>query len=266
MGKEVRTDFMNLDADACHRGYAKGREWWLYCDTYRICPSKGSKGPVDVADTSSDSTSSASCDEERWRHAGRSPSPQELLLMRSGDEILELPQLEKTFLPSVEKLRGLSPGDLFLQPPAGFPAIDSICIVGNKAYLFQVTRDLAHKLNVGVLAVLACLPRHLDVEFIWVLPFETWQLETFTSKDLPELADFEKTEKLRIGQQQLVKNEEELVNRRLKACRQQYKIGIPLTVLPLPKLPKLPLKPKSQNVAYMVGRLHAFVPARYRIW
>ena len=149
--------------------------------------------------------------------------------MRPGDETLQLPPLKVSYFSSVEDLGKLSPGDRFLQPPIGFAAIDSIGVVGNKAYLFQVTRSLSHKLNVGLLAVLAWLPGHLEVEFVWVLPIEIWQKQTFNSRDVPEL---DSDNKISLSQQDLISTKEELVAQRLEACRVQFKVGIPFKLQP----------------------------------
>ena len=179
---------------------------------------------------------------------------------------LELPALSEHRFSKVEDLQSVSTEDKYLRPPKSFPAIDSIAIVGGTAYLVQITQDLKHDINVGLLSVLACLPSHLDVKFVWALPDDLWGQETFNARDVPEIADLSspmssrgagskrivKTVKAsmpvtdesakeytaaeprssRVSKEaimQLVDRDVALVERRVAACKRQYKIAIPLT-------------------------------------
>ena len=129
----------------------------------------------------------------------------------------------------------------------------------------QITQDLKHDINSGLLSVLACLPSHLDVRFVWALPGDVRAQDTFNARDVPQIADLSspksssragskrpvETDKVsmpvtgeseqegiaaesrvpRVGKaiMQLVDRDVALVERRVAACKKQYKIAIPLT-------------------------------------
>ena len=181
---------------------------------------------------------------------------------------LELPALSGHCFSKVEDLQYVTIGDKYLRPPKSFPAIDSIAIVGGTAYVVQITQDLKHDINSGLLSVLACLPSHLDVRFVWALPGDVWAKDTFNARDVPQIADLSslksssragskrpvETDKVsmpvtgeseqegiaaesrvpRVGKaiMQLVDRDVALVERRVAACKKQYKIAIPLTRKP----------------------------------
>ncbi|CAK0731510.1 hypothetical protein CVIRNUC_000004 [Coccomyxa viridis] len=220
----------------------------------RVCPRKGFRGAVDESLVDSSMDAGGIALELSDRAAA------------SSTWELELPALSEHRFSKVEDLQSVSTEDKYLRPPKSFPAIDSIAIVGGTAYLVQITQDLKHDINVGLLSVLACLPSHLDVKFVWALPDDLWGQETFNARDVPEIADLSspmssrgagskrivKTVKAsmpvtdesakeytaaeprssRVSKEaimQLVDRDVALVERRVAACKRQYKIAIPLT-------------------------------------
>ena len=110
---------------------------------------------------------------------------------------LKLPVLSEHRFSKVEDLQHVSTEDTYLRPPKFFPAIDSIAIVGGTAFLVQITQDLKYDINVGLLSVLACLPSHLDVKFVWALPDDVWGQETFNAGDVPQIIDPKQSNELR---------------------------------------------------------------------
>ena len=66
-----------------------------------------------------------------------------------------------------EDLLNVPAGNMYVQPPVNFAAIDSIPILGGTAYMVQITEDVERNITVGLLSVLACLPSHLEVRFVW---------------------------------------------------------------------------------------------------
>jgi hypothetical protein len=134
-----------------------------------------------------------------------------------GAELLELPPLPVKYFWKAEDLASLPSGDKYVQPTSSsYEAIDSIAIVQNKAYLFQITQDTQHDIKTGLLDVLACLPEQLEVEFVWVLPPSVWASQTFNRKDLPQKPSPGSPAADRWA----------LVEERLRACQQQYKIPV----------------------------------------
>ena len=134
-----------------------------------------------------------------------------------GAQMLELPPLPVRYFWKAEHLYSLPSGDQYVQPTSSsFEAIDSIAIVRNKAYLFQITQDTQHDIKTGLLDVLACLPKQLEVEFVWVLPPSVWASQTFNMKDLPQQP----------SPGSPAADRWELVEQRLRACQQQYKIPV----------------------------------------
>ena len=104
--------------------------------------------------------------------------------------VLELPSLPVYHFNNVEELQNVSAGDKYLQPPMNFAAIDSIAIRGGTAYLLQITQNVEHDINVGLLSVLACLPPHVgSVKFVWALPDDVWGHKRFNAKAVPQIAD-----------------------------------------------------------------------------
>ena len=171
------------------------------------------------------------------------------LLSQPGDTMWLLPELPASYFAGVESLSRLSAGeDKYLIPPEGFGAIDSIAIVGNMAYLFQITQNPRHEINEFLAVVLAYLPEHLQVEFIWVLPLHMWKEGKFKQRQLPDLkaylsklqaktssssAEQKEGVKEATRQQrhkQMVADKESLVAKRLQACEGQYQLGlVPVT-------------------------------------
>ncbi len=182
----------------------------------RICPKKKFSGPVDetllgpaqAADSSS-SEASATDSSSPQAPAGNSKadsfatpdSPEagadssDTALRPGGGGTagskwdFTLPALPVQYISRVEDLRDVPTGDMYVQPPMNFAAIDSIAILGGTAYLMQITQDIKHDLNVGLLSVLACLPAHLEVRFVWALPAQVWASKTFNSRDVPQIDD-----------------------------------------------------------------------------
>ena len=219
---------------------------------HRICPERGFKGAVDESLVDADDIGLQLND----RAAAR------------GTWKLELPALSEHCFSQVEDLQYVTPGNKYLRPPKSFAAIDSIAIVGGTAYLLQITQDLKHDINIGLLSVLACLPSHLDVRLVWALPHDVWAQDTFNARDIPQIADLSipkssnkagskrsvGTDKVSMpatdesGEEgiadeprvsrviraimQLVDRDVALVERRVAACKTQYKIAIPLTRKP----------------------------------
>ena len=117
-----------------------------------------------------DSIGSVSRRDKSGSHAARSGSRlNKELLKEPKENILQLPVLSVSHFQEVEDLQMLPAGDRYLQPPVNFAAIDSIGIVGDTAYLFQIAQGRRHGINEGLLGVLACLPKRLTVKFFWVL-------------------------------------------------------------------------------------------------
>ena len=194
--------------------------------------------------------------------------PDDRAAAESGTWKLELPAISEHCFSKVEDLQHVKTGDKYLRPPESFPAIDSIAMIGDTAYLVQITQDLKHGINIGLLSVLACLPPHLDVRFLWALPDELWAQDTFNARDVPRIADLSsptgssragskrrvETDKVsmpvtgeseqrgiaaarrvsRVNEaiRELVGRDVALVERRVAACKKQYKIAIPLTRRP----------------------------------
>ena len=219
---------------------------------HRICPERGFKGAVNESLVDADDIGLKLND----RAAAR------------GTWKIELPALSEHCFSQVEDLQYVTPGDKYLRPPKSFPAIDSIALVGGTAYLVQITQDLKHDINIRLLSVLACLPTHLGVRFVWALPHDVWAQDTFNARDVPQIADLsipksssKAGSKRRVGTDkvsmpatdesgeegiadephlsrvnraimQLVDRDAALVERRVEACKKQYKIAIPLTRKP----------------------------------
>ena len=99
-----------------------------------------------------------------------------------------LPLLPVHYISRVEDLLDVPAGDMYVQPPRSFAAIDSIAILGGTAYLVQITEDVERNITVGLLSVLACLPSHLEVRFVWALPAHVWEKHTFNRKPIPQIA------------------------------------------------------------------------------
>ena len=113
---------------------------------HRVCPGKGFRGVVDESLVKSSMDAGYIALELNDRAAA------------SSTWELKLPALSEHRFSKVEDLQNVSTEDKYLRPPKSFPAIDSIAIVGGTAYLVQITQDLKHDINVGLLSVLACLP------------------------------------------------------------------------------------------------------------
>lgn len=214
---------------------------------YRTCPPKGYKGPV--VKTASDTASSAGSASSA---GGASSADSNGKLAQSKAEdigsslptmALELPRLSTKYISKAEDLSVLPPGDWYVEPLQGFAAIDSIAIVGNKAYLIQITQNPQHDINAGLLDVLEWLPEQLEVEFVWVLPQSIWEKETFNVKKAPEQPkpDSSATDSLAAGKR-------EMVQQRLEACKQQFKIPVQIAPDPPSKQPqpRSPLQPSPQ--------------------
>lgn len=177
----------------------------------------------------------------------------------------DLPALPVQYISRVEDLRDVPGGDMYVQPPLNFAAIDSIAILGGKAYLVQITQNVKHSISVGLLSVLACLPRHLEVVFVWALPAHVWAQKIFNRKPVPHPDGLSRsvptdracskeqvktaeatlsasdesseddtaaeTRAPRLSQhaiKELVDKDVALVVRRVAACEIQFKMGIPL--------------------------------------
>ena len=170
------------------------------------------------------------------------------------------------YINRVEDLRDVPAGDLYVQPPMNFAAIDSVAIMGGTAYLMQITQEVGHDINVGLLSVLACLPAHLEVRFVWALPAEVWEQGTFNRKPIPQIASLSqpvhtgkessrkhvetaegaliaggksaekdnaaKADVFGVSKQaikQLVDRDVTLVERRVATCETQFKVSVPVT-------------------------------------
>ena len=99
-----------------------------------------------------------------------------------------LPALPVHYISKVEDLLNVPAGNMYVQPPVNFAAIDSIPILGGTAYMVQITEDVERNITVGLLSVLACLPSHLEVRFVWALPAHVWEKRTFNRKPIPQIA------------------------------------------------------------------------------
>ena len=184
--------------------------------------------------------------------------------MASSTWKFDLPALTVHYINRVEDLRDVPAGDLYVQPPMDFAAIDSIAIIGGTAYLVQFALDVKHDINVGLLSVLACLPAHLEVRFVWALPAEVWEQSTLNRRPVPQIASLSRavhTSKessrkhvktagestdapggsaedgtaaeaqryaaMKQAIKQLVDRDVALVERHVAACETQFKIAIP---------------------------------------
>ena len=193
-----------------------------------------------------------------------------------------LPALPVQYINRVEDLRVVPAGDMYVQPPVNFAAIDSIVIMGGIACLVQITQDVKHDINVGLLSVLACLPAHLEVRFVWALPNEVWARSTFNRKPVPQIASLSRlvsTGRVRskkrvetadgslsvadesaedgtaaetrasgVGKQaikELVDRDVTLVESRVAACETQFKMAVPVTCS----------APRDPPQTHMQGRL-----------
>ena len=258
----------------------------------RFCPRKGFEGPVDdclvgpaQAAHSSPIEASATDSSIPQAPAGesdgvRATTDRSEARFDNGDRALRmengaaasstwkftLPALPVHHISTVEDLRDVPAGDTYVQPPMNFAAIDSIAILGGTAYLIHITQDVEQDINVGLLSVLACLPMHLEVSFVWALPAHVWGQSTFNARAVPQIADLSnpmssskadskkhvKTAKRSViatnesaedgsaaetrasgaGKQairELVDRDVPLVERRITACKIQLKMSIPLT-------------------------------------
>lgn len=144
----------------------------------------------------------------------------------SDERRLNLKKLPVFYFTHAKELENLPDDDVYLQPTApNYPAIDAIAICGSKAYLFQVTRSGSHTIDKKLCNVLAYLPAHLEVEWIWVLPPEIWADSSFNVRKVP---NFDGTgfsaAKVR------------LIEDRLQAVQTQYKMA----VLELSKMQQAP--------------------------
>ena len=258
----------------------------------RFCPRKGFKGPVDdclvgpaQAAHSSPIEASATDSSIPQAPAGesdgvRATTDRSEARFDNGDRALRmengaaasstwkftLPALPVHHISTVEDLRDVPAGDMYVQPPMNFAAIDSIAILGGTVYLIHITQDVKQDINVGLLSVLACLPWHLEMRFVWALPAHVWGQSTFNARAVPQIADMSspmsssragskrhvKTAERSIyatdesakdgfaaetrasgtGKQvirELVDRDVPLVERRVAACKIQLKMSIPLT-------------------------------------
>lgn len=143
---------------------------------------------------------------------------------RSSTEGVRLFSLEKlpvSYFTIPEELRSLAPGDTYVQPRLpNYPAIDAMTIVGSKVTLFQVTRSTRHKINAGLCKVLAYLPPHLEVEWVWVMPPEIWSGKAFNVKTVPTLAQ------AGFSDEELGQIDVRLVEARLQAVQTQFKMAV----------------------------------------
>ena len=262
--------------------------------TCRVCPREGFHGPADESlldpaqaahcspieapATDSNSTqalagvsegvravTAAGCSEAELDGNNRASTPEGSGAASSTWEF-DLPALPVHYINRVEDLRDVPAGDLYVQPPMDFAAIDSIAIIGGTAYLVQFALDVKHDINVGLLSVLACLPSHLEVRFVWALPAEVWEQSTFNRKPIPQIASlsqpvhidkahirkhvntaagsliagYEGVEKRTAAEaqmyaaskqaiEQLMDRDVALVGRRVAACKTQFKVSIPVT-------------------------------------
>ena len=175
-----------------------------------------------------------------------------------------LPALPVQHISRAEDLLDLPDEDIYVQPPMQFAAIDSIAIVGCTAYLVQIAEDVKHDITVDLLSVLACLPSHLQVRFVWALPAHVWEKHIFNRKVIPQIASLsypsstgsdhskmdvqtaeERTDTTAecaedgtaaeadgfgVGRQtikELVDRDVTLVEERVAACEMQFKMSIP---------------------------------------
>ena len=139
----------------------------------------------------------------------------------AGARLFRLEKLPLSYFTIAEELRSLIPGDTYVQPR--FPndaAIDAMTIVGSKVYLFQVTGSTRDKINAGICKLLACLPAHLEVEWVWVMPPEIWSGNAFSVKTVPTLAE------AGFSDEELEQIDVQLVEARLKAVQTQYKMAV----------------------------------------
>ena len=275
--------------------------------TCRVCPRKGFRGPIDEsildpaqAAHSSPSVASASDSSSTQAPLRNSKSVFAMTAasneaeVNSGDAALRpngsavakgtwgftLPALSLHYISRVEDLLDVPAGDMYVQPPMHFAAIDSILIVGGTAYLVQTTENLKQGINVGLLSVLACLPSHLEVKFIWALPADVCRHSTFNRKTVPQIASLSRpahtgrarsnkhvktakgsmieaheraedgtaaeTRAPGVGKQaikELVDRDVALVERRVAACEAQLKMCIP----PTHDAPRALTQPRTQG-------------------
>ena len=98
----------------------------------------------------------------------------------------------------------------------------------------------------GLLSVLACLPKHLHVLFVWALPSDVWGQESCNAKAVPAIAELDSEESAQAACSQsgtagkpsrsdaskaLVYKHKKLVEDRITACETQYEIKIPISGL-----------------------------------
>lgn len=142
----------------------------------------------------------------------------------SGSTFARLFSLEKlpvSYFTIPEELRSLDPGDTYVRPRfPDHPAIDAMTIVGSKVYLFRVAMSARHKINAGLCKILAYLPTHLEVEWVWVMPPKIWSGKAFSAKTVPTLAQ------AGFSDEELQQIDVQLVEARLQAVQTQYKMAV----------------------------------------
>lgn len=265
----------------------------------------GGSGSAETSAAGSSSTQASAGDSDRSMSAACSEASTDMddIALGLRDKaaavdtwVLDLPALPVYHFNSVEELQNVLAGDKYLQPPLNFAAIDSIAIRGGTAYLLQITQNVEHDINVGLLSVLACLPPHVQsVKFVWALPDDVWGHKGFTAKAVPQIADLsrpamsgtagrekrlesaeasilataENAEQGTAAKQRrsdvnieaikdLVDKNITLVEKRIVACETQYKIAIPLPdYSPQPGL-QAPLNTTSNMARSAAGAARVF--------
>ena len=137
-----------------------------------------------------------------------------------GARLFSLEKLPVCYFTIPEELRSLDPGDTYVRPRfPDHPAIDAMTILGSKVHLFRVAMSARHKINAGLCKILAYLPAHLEVEWIWVMPPEIWSGKTFNAKTVPTI------DQAGFSDEELQQIDVQLVEARLRAVQKQYKMA-----------------------------------------
>ena len=129
---------------------------------------------------------------------------------------LEFPELPMIYFANPEELQRIPDYNVYLQPTVrNFPAIDALVVLDGKVYLFQATRYARHVIKEQLLKVLAHLPAHLEVDWVWVLLPSLCAPDRFNARKVPTFdgTGFE-GEKAR------------LIEKRLKAIEVQYRMAV----------------------------------------
>ncbi|BDA48352.1 hypothetical protein COCOBI_12-0280 [Coccomyxa sp. Obi] len=134
---------------------------------------------------------------------------------------LTWPALPSFHFTYAEQLSELPAGDWYCKPSGStYPAIDGIAVVDGRAHLIQVTSNTQHGISARLADTLACLPAHLEIEFIWAVPPKVWAEKTLNAQDVPEQKG------ARPATPGPERDSYDRVAERLKACKKQFKIPV----------------------------------------